>query len=175
EREDVVVAAGVDEFEFAGLMVLALGVLAGEKKAFNFRGGVERVLLFLEQVVCVVLEHAAKIARVLRAILVDDIAEDEHLAVAEDVGGHPVEGAPVDAEAEIALFLGGEAADRRAIESEILISAEEELLVVIEKVKAALEIGEEHRNRLDALFICQILDPLLADLVGRDVVGAIAL
>ena len=42
----VVVAAGVDVFELAGLVIAAFGVGAVEEEAFDFVGGVERVALF---------------------------------------------------------------------------------------------------------------------------------
>jgi hypothetical protein len=51
ERQDVVVAAGVDELELAGLVVALLGVFAGEEEALNLVGGVERVLLLLVELV----------------------------------------------------------------------------------------------------------------------------
>ena len=43
-------------------------------------------------------------------------------------------------QAQIALFLRREAADRRAVEGEILVGAQKKLLVIIQKVKTALEI-----------------------------------
>ena len=146
---------------------MLFGVFAGEEEAFNLGGCVQRVLLLLEELVGVGLQHAAQVAGVRCAVLVDDVAEDQNLAVAEDVGGHPVEGAPVDAEAQIALLLRGEAADGGAVEGEVLVGAEEELLVVIEQMQAAFEVGEEHGDGLDALLIGEILQPFFADLIGR--------
>jgi len=60
-----------------------------------------------------VLEDAAKVAGVGSTVLIDDGAEDQDFTVAEDVGGDPVEGAPVNAEAKVGLFLGGKAAEVR--------------------------------------------------------------
>src|SRR5438132_8245452 len=57
----VVVAAGVDVFEFAGFVIAALGVGAGEEEALDFIGGVERVALLVEQPVGVALEDAANV------------------------------------------------------------------------------------------------------------------
>ena len=108
---DVVVAAGVDELELARLVVFLLRILAREQEALDLGGRVQRVLLLLEQLVGVVLEHAAHVAGVRRAVLVDDVAEDQHLAVAENVGRHPVEGGPVNAQAQVALLLRRESAD----------------------------------------------------------------
>ena len=172
---DVVVAAGVDELELAGLVIVALGVLAGEEEALNLGGRVQRVALLLEQLVRVALEHAAQVAGVRRSVLVDHVAEDQHLAIAEDIGRHPIEGAPVDAQAQIALLLRREAADRRAVEGQVLVGAEQKLLVVVEQVQAALKVGEQHGHGLDALLVGQVLQPLFANLVGRHAVGAVGL
>ena len=122
ERQRVIVAAGVDELEFARLVVMLLGVVAGEEEAFNLIGGVQRVALFLVQLVGVGLQHAAQVAGVRRAVLVDDGAEHQHLAVAEHIGRNPVERAPVDAQAQVALLLRGEAADRRAVEGQVVVA-----------------------------------------------------
>src|ERR1019366_2288565 len=143
EREHMIVAASVDEIEAAGFVEAALGVAAGEQEAFNLVGCVERVALLLEKLVGVLLENAAQITGVGCSVLIDHGAENQHLAIAEHVGGHPVEGAPVDAETKIALFLRGEAANRRSIERQILIRAEEKLLVVVQQVQAAFQIGKE--------------------------------
>jgi hypothetical protein len=82
----MVVAAGVDVVELAGLMIVALGILAIEDETFDFVGGVEGVALGVVQVVGVGLEDAADIGGVGRAVLVDDVAEDQDFAVAEVVG-----------------------------------------------------------------------------------------
>ena len=112
ERKRVVVSAGRDEFEFAGFVVGLLGILAGEEEALDLGGRIQGVLLFCVELVSVGLQHTAQIAGVGRAVLVDDDAEDKHLAIAKNVCGHPVEGAPIDAETQIALFLRGKAANR---------------------------------------------------------------
>ena len=108
-----------------------------------------------------------------RSVLVDHVAEDQHLAVAEHVGRHPVEGAPVDAQAQVALFLRRESADRRAVERQVLVGAQQKLLVVIQQVQAAFEVGEQHRDGLDPLFVGQILQSLFADLIRRHAVHAV--
>jgi hypothetical protein len=46
ERQRVIVAAAGDELELAGLVVLLLGVLAGEQEALNLGGRVQRVVAF---------------------------------------------------------------------------------------------------------------------------------
>jgi len=55
------------------------------------------------------------------------------------------------------------------------MGAQQELLVVIEQVKPALEVGKEHGDSLDPLLIGQILEPFFANFIGSDPVGAIAL
>jgi len=56
------------------------------------------------------------------------LPKTRQLAVAEDVGGNPVEGAPVDAQAQIAFLLGGEAADGGAVEGEVLVGTSRNFL-----------------------------------------------
>ncbi len=111
ERQRVIVAAGGNKLELAGLVIYLFGVLAGKQKALDLGGGVEGVLFLGVELVGVVFQDAAKVARVEGAVLVDDGSEHQHLAVAEDVGGNPVERAPVNAQAQVALFLGGKAAN----------------------------------------------------------------
>ena len=43
----MIVAAGIDIFELAGFVIMALGVGAFEEESFDFVGGVERVALLL--------------------------------------------------------------------------------------------------------------------------------
>ena len=76
----VVVAAGVDVLELAGLVIVAFGVVAFEDEAFDFVGGVERQALGVVKALRVVLEHAADIGGVRGAVLIDDFAEDQHFA-----------------------------------------------------------------------------------------------
>src|ERR1035438_3067795 len=97
------------------LMIMALGLDAVEEKAFDLVGGVEGVVLALEELVGIGLEHAANVGGIRRAALVDDIAEHQHFAGPKNVGRTPVERGPADAQADIALALRGEAANRRAI------------------------------------------------------------
>ena len=138
---------------FAGFVVARFGVGAVEEEAFDFIGGVERVALFFVQLVGEGLERAADVGFVRRAVLVDDFAEDENFAGTENVRGAPVERAPVDAEAQIAFALRGKAANRRAVERQIVPALDQKLLVVVEHVQAAFEVAEEHGDGLDALFV----------------------
>src|SRR3954451_14508819 len=174
-RKRVVVAARLHVFELGSLVITALGVRSFEEKAFDFVGGVERVSLLLEKLVGVVLEDAANIGAVRSASLIDDLAEDKHLAIAEHIGGRPVECAPVDAEAKIAFALRGEAANRGAVEGQIVVALQQKLFVVVEHVQAAFEVAEEHSDGLNALFIGEIFEALFLDLVRSGAVPALLL
>ncbi len=132
ERQYVKVAAGVDELKLACFVVALLGIFTLEQEALDLGGRIQGVFLFLEQLVGVVLEHAAHIGCIRGAILVDDVAEDHHLAIAEDVSRHPVECAPVDAQAQVAFPLRRKSADRRAVEGQVFTRFQQEFLVVVE-------------------------------------------
>jgi len=161
----VIVAAGIDVFELIGLVIAAFGVGAVEEEAFDFVGGVEGVALLLVKALRVAFEDAADIGAVGRAVLIDNLTEDQHLAGAEDIGRCPVEGAPIHIEAKVAFALGGEAADGGAVKSQIVPALDKELLVVIEHVQAAFQVAEQDRDRLDALLVRQVPQALLLNLV----------
>ncbi len=169
----MIVPAGVDVVELLRFMIMALGLDAIEEKAFNLVGGVEGVALAREELLGVSLEHAANVGGIGRAALVDDIAEHQHFAGTKNVGRAPVERWPVNAQAEIALALRGEAANRGAIEGQVVPALEQELLVVVEHVQAAFEVAEQHGDRLDALLVGQVLQALLLDLMQGDAVLAL--
>jgi len=171
--ERVVVAAGIDVVEPPGLGEVTLGVFARKEEAFDFVGGVKGVALFLVELVGIFLEHAAQIAGVRSSILVDDLAEDKDLSRTEDVGGHPVKGAPVDPETKVALPLRGETANRGTIEGQVIEALDEEFLVVVEHVQAAFEVAEQDRDRLDVPLIGEILDAFFLDDVGGNAVLAL--
>ncbi len=101
-----------------------------------------------------------------RAVALADLAEDQHLAGAEDVRRQPVEGRPVDRQSQVRLLLPREAADRRAVEGQVVRRLEQELLVIVQHVQPAFEVGEAHGDRLDALLVVEIAHPLFADHVG---------
>ena len=149
----VVVAAGVDVFKFAGFVIAALGVGPREEKALDLIGGVQRVALLIVKAVRVAFQDSADVGGVGRAVLVDHVAEDENLAGAEDIRRRPIEGAPIHRQAKIALALRGEAADRGAIEGQVVPALEQKFFVVVEHVQAAFEIAEQDGDRLDALFV----------------------
>lgn len=156
--ERVVVAPGVDVFEFAVFVVVALGVGAFEEEALDFVGGVERVAFFFVERFGVMFEDSANVGGIGRAVLVDYFPEDENFAAAEIVGGSPVKRTPIDAEAKVAFALGGEATDGRTVEGEVVPGFEKELFVVIEHVQAAFEVAEEDGDGLDALFGAEIFE-----------------
>ena len=108
----MIVAAGVDVFELASLVIAALGLRPLEQEALDFIGSVEGVAMLLVLLGGEHLQHAANVATVRFAVLVDDFAEHQHLARPEDVGRSPVEGGPVDAQTKIAFALRGEATNR---------------------------------------------------------------
>ena len=116
----MVVAAGIHVFELAGLVVVALGIHALKQEAFDLVGRVQGVALLFVQVRSETFQDAAHVGGVRAAVLVDDFAEHQHLAGTEEVGRPPVERAPVDAQAQVALALGGEAANRGAVEGEVV-------------------------------------------------------
>ena len=164
----MIVAAGIDVFELIGLVIAAFRVGTVEEEAFDFVGGVEGVALFLVEALRVAFEDAADIGAVRRAVFIDDLTEDQHFAGAEDVGRGPIEGTPIHGKTEVALALGGEAANRGTVEGQIVPALDQKLLVVIEHVEAAFEIAKEDRDGLDALLVGQVLEALLLNLVhGR--------
>src|SRR6266436_4391984 len=81
--ERVVIAAGVDVFELAVVVIMAFGIGAIEEEAFNFVGGLERVAFFFEERVGVALEYAANVGEIGRAVLVEHFTEDKDFAAAE--------------------------------------------------------------------------------------------
>src|SRR6185369_13490110 len=111
------------------------------------------------------LQHSAEIGAVGSPIFIDDLAENHHLSRSENVGGTPVEGGPIDGEPQIALFLGREATNRRAVERQVIPALDQELLVVIENVQPAFEVAEQQRHGLDPLLVSQVLEALLLNLL----------
>ena len=107
------------------------------------------------------------------ALFLDDLAEYQHLARSEEIGRRPVKRAPIDSQSQIAFPLGREAADRGAVERQVVPALDQEFLVVVEHVQAALEVAEAQRHSLDALLVGQILQPLFLQLVTIDAVLAL--
>ena len=111
-RERVIIAAGVHVFELAGFVIAPLRISTLEKKSFDFVRSVQSVTLLFIESFCVVLENAANVAGVARAVFIDHFSEHQHLAGTEHVRRSPVKRGPVNAETKIALPLCGKAADR---------------------------------------------------------------
>ena len=62
--------------------------------------------------------------------------------------------------------------DRRSVERQPIVRLFEELLVVIEHVKAPLEVGKTHRHRLELVLVVEITEVLFAQkVVGRVVLN----
>ena len=111
----MVVAACVDVLEPTGFGIMPFGVDALEQEAFDFVGGVQRVVILLILILGELLEHTADVGRVRAAVLIDDFAEYHHFAGAEEVRRRPVEGGPVEAQPQIALLLRRKAANRGSV------------------------------------------------------------
>ena len=128
-----------------------------------------------EQLVGELLQHAANVRAVGSAVLVDHLAEHQDLARSEDVGRRPVKRAPVDSQPQIALTLSRKAADRRSVERQVVVALHQELLVVVQHVQPAFEVAEQHRNRLDAALVGQVLETLFLDDIGSNALPALLL
>src|ERR1700756_2800037 len=143
-RQRVIISASVDVLELASFVIVPLGILSLEQEALDFVGGVQRVTFLLVQRLSVALQDATNVGAVRRAALVNDFAENQDFARTEHVRGSPIEGGPVYAQPQIALALGGEAANGGTVEGEVVPALDQKLLVVIEHVQSAFEIAEEH-------------------------------
>lgn len=119
------------------------------------------------------LENATDVATVGFAALVDNFAEDQHLPGAEEVGRTPVEGAPVDAKAQIALTLRGKATDGGSVEGKVVPTLDQKFLVIVQHVQTAFEVAEQYCHRFNPLFVGQILQPLILNFVQGNAVLAL--
>ncbi len=171
----VIVTARVHVLKSAVCMIVAFCIRTFEEETFNFVRSVERVALLLVEIVGVTLQDSANVGGVRRAVLVDHVAEDKDLAGSKYIGGRPIKSAPIHSQAQVAFALRGEAADGGTVKGEVVPATDEKLLVVIEHVQAAFEVGEQHRDRLDALFVGQILEAVFLNLVRRYAVLALLL
>src|SRR3984893_777549 len=136
--EGMIISAGVDVFELQRFVVAALSIGALEKKALDFVGGIQSVTFLFVQVVGVTLQCAANVGSVRLATLVDDLAKDQDFARAKDMSWSPVERPPVNPQPQITFALRGKSPDRRPIEREVVPTLDEELLVIVEHVQAAV-------------------------------------
>ena len=165
----------VHVFELPRLRETPFSVDSSKKKAFDLVGGVQRVPVLVELLLRQRLQQAARVARIGAAVLVDHISIHQDFSCAENISGPVVKGAPVDAQPQIALLLRREATNRRAVEGQVVVGLQKKLLVVIQHVQAAFQIGEQHRDRLHTFVIGEKLQPLLLNLVGGHALLALIL
>ncbi len=171
----VEIAARVHIFELPCLGKTAFRVDARKQKAFNLIRCVQRVPVLVELLLRQRLQQAARVARIGAAVLIDHVPVHQDFAGAENIRGPVVKRAPVNPQPQIALLLRCKSANRRAVEGQVLVGLQKKLLVVIEHVQAAFQIGEQHRDRLHALVIREKLQPLLLNLVGGHALFALIL
>src|SRR5690242_11748309 len=123
-------------------MINALGTDPIKEESLDFIGGVERVTLLLVEAVRIAFQDAPDVSGIRRAILVDDVTEDENLARTKNVRRGPIKRGPIHGQTEITFTLRSEPANRGAVEGEIVPALDEELFVVIEHMEAAFEVAE---------------------------------
>src|SRR5262249_1752646 len=123
----------------------------------------------------VALQDSTNVSGVRRAVLVDDVAENEHFARAEDIRRRPIKRGPIHGEPEIAFALRRESANRGAVEGQVVPALNEKLLIIVEHVEAAFEVAKEHGYGLNALFVSQILEAFLLDFMDRCAIFALLL
>jgi len=171
----VIIAAGIDVLEFSSFVVDALGLRALEQETLDFIGGVDGVAVLFVQRVGKYFQDAADVGGIGLSAFVDDFAKDQYFAGPEDVGRAPVKCGPVNAQTQIALALGGEAANRRTVKGQVVIALQQELLVVIEHVQAAFEVAEHYGHSLDARLVGEVLQPVLLNFMRSHAVEALLL
>src|SRR5438309_11092601 len=169
----VIVSAGVDVLELAGFVIAALGIGPFEQEAFDFVGGVESVALLFMEFGCEFLQDAANVSAVRLSTFVYYIAEDQDFAGTEDIGWRPVERCPVNAKPQVAFALGGESADGRAVEGEVVPALEQKFLVVVEHVQTAFKVAEDNGHGFDPLLVRQVLETIFPNLVSSYAVLAL--
>ena len=174
-RQRMVIASLVHILEGLGVVVLTLRVNPVKQKALDLVGCIQRIAVFLVHLLRELLEDAANVRAIRSARLLDHVAEDQHLARPEYIRGCPVERAPVDSQAKIALLLRSKAADRGPVEGQVVIALDQELLVVVEHVQPAFEVAEQNGDGLDARLVGEILQPFLLDGAGDYAVLALFL
>src|SRR5277367_3214057 len=112
----MIVAAGVDVLECVRLVIMPFRIGTLKEETFNFVGRIQGVTLLVVKSIGIVLEHSTDVSGIGFAVLRDHLAKYQHFAGAEIVRWHPIERTPIDSQPKIALSLGGEAANRTAIE-----------------------------------------------------------
>src|SRR5579885_1790487 len=128
----MIVAAGIDVFKLACLVITPFRIRALKEKAFNFIGSIQRVSMLLVHFICEGMQNAADVGCIRRPIFVDEFAKHEDLARPEDIGGRPVEGSPINAKAQIACTRRGKTANGGSVERQVIPTLDQELLIVVE-------------------------------------------
>jgi hypothetical protein len=175
ERQRVVVPAGVDELELACLVEFFSASRPSKRNPSISLAAFSVHTLLGVLAVAIVLQHAAQVARVGLAAFVDHGTENQHLAGAKYIGRDPVKGAPVDAEAQVALFLRRKSADGGAVKGQVVVAVDQELLVVIQQVERPSRSEKITVTALMLLLVRQVLDALFAYLVNGHAVAAFGL
>src|SRR5690242_17575032 len=111
-------------------MIAALRVRSLKKEALNLVCCIQGIAMLFVELGGELFEDTANVGAVRCPAFVDHIAEDQYLAGPKDIGRHPVEGFPVDSQAQIAFTLSSKAADGRTIKGEIVPTLDEELFVI---------------------------------------------
>jgi hypothetical protein len=150
-RQRVVVAAGRDELELAGLVVAALGVAALEQEALDLVGRVEQVAVLLERS----LGEAFRRARMSASYGVPSAS-----CTSPNTSTLPgrrrrtaASRTPASrSQAQVRLGLLREAADRRAVERQV-VGSSAGTSCRSRACAAALEVGEADGDGLDALLV----------------------
>ena len=153
-----------------GLEIL-FGVDVFEQKPLDFECDVTAIA-FLEQIAAIFFEQTADIAWVWRIVDASNEPKDHDFARTKYVARQPSKTPPVDVETQIRFALLRKSMDRRSVERQPIVRLFEELLVVIEHVKAPLEVGKTHRHRLELVLVVKITEVLFAQkVVGRVVLN----
>src|SRR3984885_7023153 len=167
-RQRVIIPPLIHILEAASLVIRTLGVHPLKQEPFNLVRRIQRITLLVEQLLRELLQNAANIRAIRSTVLIDHLAEHHHLARAKNIRRHPVKRGPINPQPQIALPLSRKSANRATVEGQVVVALHQELLVVIQHVQTAFKIAEQHRHRLDPPLVGQILQPLLANHIGRN-------
>ena len=159
----VVIPALRGVLERAGRVVVTFGIAALEQEAFDFGGDIRGDAVFGVQPFGQFFQTGTHVGTVGAAVLFADLAENEHLARTKHIRWQPVECRPINRQTQIGFGLRGETTDARAVEGQVVVILDQEFLVVIKHVQAALKVGEANRDGLDAFFVREVLDAFFLD------------
>ena len=70
-----------------------------------------------------------------------------------------------DSQPQVAFPLGREPPNRGAVKRQVVPALDKKLLIVVEHVQTAFQIAEQHGDGLDSLFVGQVLEPVLLNLL----------